>query len=289
MTSNRRFFAIWALISTSICIILAVSLVVFTTNSDKVIKNLEQQNSTSASTSASLSQELSNLQTELDLYQNAQDLFNLDFATTSNSSSIHSYSQVALQNGISGSLATPSIPGVEASIDTVWEALQVIKWAYTENSLSHKYVSSADVSSVLNGTTNIMNTLEHYPDLWPTEGGYITSYFGYRADPFTGQTKYHSGVDIAVNTGTNVYASGAGKVYYAGYDEGGYGYFVMIDHGNGLISLYGHLSKIKVTTGQTVSKGRVIALSGNTGRSTGPHLHAELRINGVRSTPKFPH
>lgn len=288
MTSNRRFFAIWALVSTIICLALTFILVLNTTKYDRQIHELEQQNSTNSDNISNLNQNISYLQDQLNLYQGAQNLFDLVFATTTNTSSIHSYSQAALQNGISGSLETPEIPGVDGTIETVWEALQVLRWAYSEDTLSHKYVSSTDINSVINGTTNIINTLAHYPDLWPTDGGYITSYFGYRADPFTGQTKYHSGVDIAVNTGTNVYASGAGKVYYTGYDEGGYGYYVMIDHGNGLITLYGHLSKIKVSTGQTVSKGQVIALSGSTGRSTGPHLHAELRINGVRSTPKFP-
>ena len=114
----------------------------------------------------------------------------------------------------------------------------------------------------------------------------VTSEFGYRRDPFTGERRGHSGMDLAVPTGTSVRAALPGTVTVSTYNQGGYGYYVMIDHGNGLSTLYGHNSQLLARVGQTVEAGDVIALSGSTGRSTGPHLHFEVRINGERTNPR---
>lgn len=114
----------------------------------------------------------------------------------------------------------------------------------------------------------------------------VTSEFGYRRDPFTGERKGHSGMDLAVPTGTSVRAALPGTVTVSTYNRGGYGYYVMIDHGSGLSTLYGHNSQLLARVGQTVEAGDVIALSGSTGRSTGPHLHFEVRINGERTNPR---
>lgn len=114
----------------------------------------------------------------------------------------------------------------------------------------------------------------------------VTSEFGYRSDPFTGQTKGHTGLDIAVPTGTPVRAALAGVVTTAAYNAGGYGYYVMVDHGNGMVTLYAHNSRLLVRVGETVEAGDVVSLSGSTGRSTGPHLHFEVRVNGQRVNPR---
>ena len=114
----------------------------------------------------------------------------------------------------------------------------------------------------------------------------VTSEFGYRSDPFTGQTKGHTGIDIAVPTGTPVRAALPGVVTKATYNAGGYGYYVMIDHGNGMVTLYAHNSKLLVSVGDTVEAGDTVSLSGSTGRSTGPHLHFEVRVNGQRVNPR---
>ena len=114
----------------------------------------------------------------------------------------------------------------------------------------------------------------------------VTSEFGYRRDPFTGERRGHTGMDLAVPTGTSVRAALPGTVTVSTYNQGGYGYYVMIDHGNGLSTLYGHNSQLLARVGQTVEVGDVIALSGSTGRSTGPHLHFEVRINGERTNPR---
>jgi len=122
-----------------------------------------------------------------------------------------------------------------------------------------------------------------YPDFDPNPAG-LTSPFGYRKDPFTGNAAFHNGVDIGVRTGGNVRAAGYGVVVEAGYD-GAYGYKVAIDHGNGLQTLYAHNSKLLCAVGDVIEKGQVISLSGSTGRSTGPHLHFEVRKDGVPQNP----
>ena len=114
----------------------------------------------------------------------------------------------------------------------------------------------------------------------------VTSEFGNRVDPITGKRKGHGGMDLAVPTGTPIRAALPGTVVVSKYNTGGYGYYVMIDHGNGLATLYGHCSKLLAKVGQTVEVGDIIALSGSTGRSTGPHLHFETRVNGERTNPR---
>ena len=114
----------------------------------------------------------------------------------------------------------------------------------------------------------------------------VTSEFGKRIDPITGKRKGHTGMDLAVPTGTPIRAALPGTVTVSKYNAGGYGYYVMIDHGNGLATLYGHCSKLLAKVGQTVEAGDIIALSGSTGRSTGPHLHFEVRVNGERTNPR---
>lgn len=122
--------------------------------------------------------------------------------------------------------------------------------------------------------------------LWPVASYvYISSRFGLRIHPITGEEKNHTGLDIASNQGTAVYASDGGTITLAGWN-GGYGNCIMIDHGNGYVTLYGHLSTISVSEGQTVSQGDTIGAVGSTGNSTGPHLHFEVLQNGTRIDPE---
>ena len=114
---------------------------------------------------------------------------------------------------------------------------------------------------------------------------YISSRFGERVHPITGELKNHNGMDIASNMGTTVYAADGGKVVLAEW-YGGYGNCIMIDHGNGYKTLYGHLSSINVSNGQNVSQGAVIGAVGSTGNSTGPHLHFEVYANDSRIDPE---
>lgn len=118
---------------------------------------------------------------------------------------------------------------------------------------------------------------------WPLSAR-ITSNFGYRIHPIHGTRRLHTGIDLAAGSGTAIAASKGGTVISAGW-MGGYGNAVVISHGNGLSTLYGHQSKLAVTVGQSVARGQVIGYVGSTGQSTGPHLHFEVRSNGTPVNP----
>lgn len=118
---------------------------------------------------------------------------------------------------------------------------------------------------------------------WPARG-VVSSPYGPRIHPVYRVPSFHAGIDIAIPEGTRVYAAAAGRVITAGW-EGGFGFLVVLDHGDGYTTYYGHLSQPLVAVGQFVEMGQTIALSGNTGLSTGPHLHFETRHDGVALDP----
>lgn len=122
------------------------------------------------------------------------------------------------------------------------------------------------------------------PSIWPVRG-WVTSDFSVRLDPYTGERTMHEGMDIASSVGTPVRAPADGTVVFAG-QEGGYGHVLVLDHGYGLKTRYGHLSRIDVKVGDKVKRGDYVAAVGNTGRSTGPHLHYEVRVNGMPDNPR---
>ena len=122
------------------------------------------------------------------------------------------------------------------------------------------------------------------PSIWPARG-WVTSDFGQRLDPYTADRVMHAGLDIAAPHGKDVAAPSDGTVVFAGL-EGGYGNVLVIDHGYGIKTRYGHLAKILVKPGDRIKRGQVVAAVGNTGRSTGPHLHYEVRVNGVAQNPR---
>jgi murein DD-endopeptidase MepM/ murein hydrolase activator NlpD len=121
------------------------------------------------------------------------------------------------------------------------------------------------------------------PAIWPTKG-WTTSGFGYRTSPFTGRREFHKGLDISNRKGTTVQAAADGVVTFAGR-KGSMGKMVVIDHGHGLVTRYAHLSETLKKKGETVNRGDIIAKMGNTGRSTGPHLHYEVHLDGVPVNP----
>ena len=114
--------------------------------------------------------------------------------------------------------------------------------------------------------------------------GSITSGFGYRSDPISGTNAFHAGIDFGASCGTPIKAAGNGVVVSAGW-QGGYGNATILNHGGGMATLYGHQSSITVGAGQTVSAGQVIGNVGSTGKSTGCHLHFEVRVNGHPTDP----
>ena len=120
----------------------------------------------------------------------------------------------------------------------------------------------------------------HIPSIWPTTG-VVTSPYGLR----WGGTDFHPGMDIANDMGTPIVATADGVVEYAGWNSGGYGNMVDINHGNGIMTRYGHASQVVVSVGQQVKRGQLIAYMGSTGFSTGPHVHYEVHVNGNRVNP----
>lgn len=122
------------------------------------------------------------------------------------------------------------------------------------------------------------------PSLKPVADGWYSSNFGYRIDPFSGQESFHEGIDFPADTGTPIVAAAGGKVVFADVHPQ-YGRMVEIDHGNGLITRYAHASQLNVKAGERVVRGQRVATVGTTGRSTGPHLHFEVRLNGVPQNP----
>jgi murein DD-endopeptidase MepM/ murein hydrolase activator NlpD len=131
---------------------------------------------------------------------------------------------------------------------------------------------------------NQKSFLSSTPSIWPTRG-WVTSGFGFRKSPFTGLREKHEGWDIAARTGAMVRATADGVVVVEGREHG-YGNLVEIDHGYGIVTRYGHNSKHLVKVGDRVKRGQVVSLVGNTGRSTGPHLHYEVLLKGVPVSPK---
>ncbi len=138
----------------------------------------------------------------------------------------------------------------------------------------------SEVEQKLDG---MKDRLRHTPSIWPTKG-WVTTGFQMRDDPFTGYRRMHAAIDISNRTGTPIYATADGKVVEVGR-QGGLGNMVVIDHGYGFKTRYAHLKQATVKKGQRVSRGEQIALMGNTGHSTGPHLHYEVIRNGKKLNP----
>ena len=143
----------------------------------------------------------------------------------------------------------------------------------TEQGVLALYDALSERQSLLNATPNIK----------PTRG-WFTSQFGYRLDPFTGKPQMHNGLDLAAAPGTPVYAPAHGVVSYVGYERG-YGNLVSIDHGFGVVTRFAHNSQVFVEVGDKINRRQVIAAVGSTGRSSGPHLHYEVRVHGVPVDP----
>jgi hypothetical protein len=145
---------------------------------------------------------------------------------------------------------------------------------------SARLTSMEDLVEQLQGKSQ---RLAATPSIWPAEG-WLTSRFGYRVSPFTGKRQFHAGIDVAANPGTEIVSPAEGKIVSAG-KRGALGQRVVIDHGYGVRTTFGHLEKFFVGAGDRVERGQRIASVGNTGRSTGPHLHYAVEVNGKARDP----
>lgn len=194
--------------------------------------------------------------------------------TVNDSSKSASYRKVT-QKGVNG--ITEVVEDVEY-VNGVEVARTQVSSKVLQNVVNQKIVQGTKITAV--STTNGSTALNGMKFAWPVNGGYLGSSYGWRSG------RMHSGQDIPAPRGTEIYASYGGRVEHAGWSSNGFGYNVIIDHGNGVKTLYGHASRVLVKAGQTVNKGDVVALVGNTGRSFGNHLHFEIRVNGKRINPK---
>jgi len=150
-----------------------------------------------------------------------------------------------------------------------------------DRSLDFRTAQFSALESVLLGR---QLSAEVRPNGRPVMGGYISSYFGERMDPFNGEEAFHKGLDFAGDRGSDVLAVAQGVVTWAGPREG-YGVLVEVTHGNGYVTRYAHNSRALVATGDTVQRGQAVAVVGSTGRSTGPHVHFEVLRNGRQIDP----
>lgn len=187
----------------------------------------------------------------------------------------------------SGLIGIGGIPGTRLDQDIPVDSLHnnLIREMHQQVKQSSTIIKEQTLNfdSLIQQLEKKRNLLASTPSIKPVEG-WITSEFGYRKSPFTGERDFHSGLDIANNLGTNVITTANGKISYAGRKMY-YGNLVIIDHGYGKVTKYGHLEKILVQQGQKVKRGESIALLGNTGQSTGPHVHYEVLINGTPVNP----
>jgi len=151
--------------------------------------------------------------------------------------------------------------------------------------LQHEVVVELDVESLTTALFDQRDYMNSLPTLKPTNGWY-TSGFGVRSSPFTGKSTMHEGLDLANHIGSAIVSTAAGVVTYAG-PRPGYGNLVTINHGYGIQTQYGHISRAYVKVGDKIKRGQKVAAVGNTGRSTGPHVHYEVRVNGIPMDPYY--
>ena len=179
---------------------------------------------------------------------------------------------------------TPGLGGAQAT-SVPAEDLSFAEFSSRLASVSREVEQRADMLGVLEAQLFERTVrMKALPTMMPLEAPFNASGFGMRIDPFTGQRAMHEGIDFIVDPGAPVVAAAGGVVQFAGYHPQ-YGHVVDIDHGNELVTRYAHLSKIVVQEGAVIQRGRTIGASGNTGRSTGPHLHFEVRFRGTAQNP----
>jgi murein DD-endopeptidase MepM/ murein hydrolase activator NlpD len=157
--------------------------------------------------------------------------------------------------------------------------------SFAESVQDYDVLEQANLLMLAGKSSRRLRQLNAEPSIWPVQGHLIMSSYGQRTDPFSGEGAFHKGVDISAPAGMDVRATADGIIVHAEWVAGGYGRLIVIDHGGGLETYYGHLSKIYVRAGQEVRRGDVVGAVGSTGRATAPHLHYEVRIGGSPVNP----
>lgn len=184
-----------------------------------------------------------------------------------------------------GPLQPGTTPGRGGPAPTLQRNLSLDEFNAMLGQLAQQVDQRSDQLGVLEALLlNDSASKKFMPTLKPIEDAWYSSNFGWRLDPFTGQQSFHEGIDFPADVGTAIEAAASGKVVFADVHPA-YGKMIEIDHGNGLVSRYAHCSALLVNEGDFVMRGQLIAKVGTTGRSTGPHLHFEVRLNGVPQNP----
>jgi len=280
LTKVLAFFMIFAIVVTSLSLVLSYFIrqnhELSETTEYMIAKYQEQLNVSNLY----IDRQAGMLETRL------EELNSIKFTQTSISGGI-----LALANKLEGFSTQyfSTLPGTTTETLNVSKIDQFIEEVKEINSLLNEFQGMAEISeSEMMQFTSIRKTLtdylEYVPSVWPTVSKYIGSDFGMRWHPILKVLKEHTGTDIGGSYGDDIYASASGIVLESRYN-GGYGYMIKIDHGDGITTVYGHASKLLVKAGETVVKGQLIALIGSSGTSTGPHVHFEVRIDDVPVDP----
>ena len=229
------------------------------------LQELRQVNTLQQTQILQLSQKANALQEDMnklnDLENEIRQIASMEGTETSRSG----VSRAAVHNGQGGPGITPDVKIIGETLDNLSQSMQVRK-----QSLENLKDMVASKQAQLAVT----------PSIWPASGE-VSSRYGLRWNG----SDFHPGIDIANDVGTPILATANGVVVAGGWNSGGYGYLVDIDHGNGIVTRYAHNARLAVSVGETVKKGQVIAYMGNTGFSTGPHVHYEVIVNGKAVNP----
>ena len=240
------------------------------------LKDIREKNSSLVSMFADLQSNLSNIQDEMDQLEKKDKALR----TYANLPPID---KDIRQVGIGGytdirkSNLSKLLPGIEEKINNI--EMDISELARKVRLEKESY------AAIYNTIKDNSQKLTSIPSIRPLNGGYLNTGIGYRNDPFTGEKRFHHGLDISANTGTIVYATANGKVVSAG-TMGNYGKTIKINHGYGYHTFYAHLHEISVEKGQKISRGDIIGQVGNTGRSTASHLHYEVHFLGTPQDPE---
>jgi murein DD-endopeptidase MepM/ murein hydrolase activator NlpD len=272
LTSKLVKYGLASLIGGALLLIVGVCFAGYSFFSNRVdqqtVENLQKANTIQQEKLTELAQKASQLQSDLDKLnateKELKSLSNIDVQTTDDSSANHSSDGTG---GQGGPLIAPDVQNLSEVMDDLekrvaihQENMEVLRQALISQRKQQEMITQKSITT---------------PMGWPAQGS-ISSPYGFRWNG----TDFHPGIDIAADYGTPIRATADGVVTTAGWNSGGYGNMVDIDHGNGIMTRYGHASSVIVAVGQHVKRGQVIAYMGSTGFSTGPHVHYEVRING---------
>jgi murein DD-endopeptidase MepM/ murein hydrolase activator NlpD len=271
-----KFLSFIVLFSTIFALIFLSSYIFITDvlHPESDIVRLNEENENLKEKFIEMSSQISQFNSELDLLNSKDDELRI-------SVNLDPLSEEELNFGIGGAafdeIKPTSISDISNIINDVDYSIDLLK--------SKLVIAKNNYSKIEKSLADNIELFKSIPAIRPSDGP-IGDRFGMRKHPILNIRRMHTGIDIIINTGNNVYAPGDGKIIKIG-TRGGYGRTVEIDHGFGYTSLYAHLSKIKVKKGQMVNRGDLIGLSGQSGSlATGPHLHYEIKHNGVHLNPK---